>query len=111
MEEFGSDINYIKGKANSVANAISRLNYSGNSHDSSVNPIVDLFIQEEEEEERFPMSLVQIAAAQEDYAALQEKLNDKNNKVYTTKIINDIELIHLNDKIYIPEPLRLNILN
>ena len=31
MEEFGPDIKYIKGKANSVAAAISRLNYSGNS--------------------------------------------------------------------------------
>ena len=74
MEEFGPDINYIKGKANSIANAISKLNYSGNSQDSSANPIVDLFVQEEEEEEEiFPMSLVQIATAQEDCAALQEK--------------------------------------
>eukprot|EP00957_Ditylum_brightwellii_P100879 7688448-Ditylum_brightwellii.AAC.1 len=80
MEEFRPDINYIKGKAKSVADAISRLNYSGNSQDSSANPIVDLFIQEEEEVELFPMSLVQIAAPQEDCAILQEKLNDKNNK-------------------------------
>eukprot|EP00957_Ditylum_brightwellii_P175038 13326929-Ditylum_brightwellii.AAC.1 len=80
MEEFGPDINYIQGKANYVADAISRLNYSGNSQDSSANPVVDLFIQEEEEEKLFPMSLVQIAAAQADCAILQEKLNDKNNK-------------------------------
>eukprot|EP00957_Ditylum_brightwellii_P037053 2805456-Ditylum_brightwellii.AAC.1 len=65
MEEFGPDVNYIKGKASSVDDAMSRLNYSGNSQDSSANPFVDLFIQEEEEEELFTMSLVQIAAAQE----------------------------------------------
>eukprot|EP00957_Ditylum_brightwellii_P100715 7675981-Ditylum_brightwellii.AAC.1 len=54
MKKFGPEINYIKGKANFVANAISKLNYSGNSQDSSANPIVDLFVQEEEEEELFP---------------------------------------------------------
>eukprot|EP00957_Ditylum_brightwellii_P074327 5647585-Ditylum_brightwellii.AAC.1 len=52
-EEFGPEINYIKGKAKSVALVISRLNYSGLSLDSSANPIGDLFTQEEKEAELF----------------------------------------------------------
>ena len=47
------------------------------------------------------MSLQVIAEAQEGCTDLQDQLNDKNNKVYTIELINYVEIIFLNEKIYI----------
>ena len=109
MEEFGPEINYIKGKANTVADAISRLDYNGN--DQTKLNLEELFTQDEDDLELFPMSIPVIAEAQESCSSLQEKFVQDKNNVFTSNLINDVEVICINNKIYIPEPLRLKILN
>ena len=51
IEEFGPEIESIKGKHNSVADAISRLDYSGESlhSDTSLYIMNELFIQDEDD--------------------------------------------------------------
>eukprot|EP00957_Ditylum_brightwellii_P052402 3974120-Ditylum_brightwellii.AAC.1 len=66
MEEFGPDIKYINGKANYVADVISRLNYSGTSLPSNTTfGLEEIFTPDKHEMELFPMSLQVIAEAQE----------------------------------------------
>eukprot|EP00957_Ditylum_brightwellii_P069287 5259879-Ditylum_brightwellii.AAC.1 len=65
-EEFDPDIKYVKGKTNSVADTISRLNYSGASLPSDTTlGLEELFTLDKNEMELFPMSLQVIAEAQE----------------------------------------------
>ena len=72
----------------------------------------ELFLQDEDDLVLFPMSPKVIAEAQENCTVLKKQLKDKKNKkVYTKRFINEVELVFLNDKIYIPEKLRLKILN
>ena len=111
MEEFGPEIEYVKGKCNSVADAISGLDYSGESLHSDTNLYMnELFLQDEDDLALFPMSPKVIAEAQENCTVLKKQLKDKKNKkVYTKRFIHEVELVFLNDKIYIPENLRSNI--
>eukprot|EP00957_Ditylum_brightwellii_P142914 10888816-Ditylum_brightwellii.AAC.1 len=64
MEDFGPDIKYAKGKANSATDAISRLNYIGKSQPRNTTLSLEkLFILDENDMELFPMSLQVIAEA------------------------------------------------
>eukprot|EP00957_Ditylum_brightwellii_P197422 15041705-Ditylum_brightwellii.AAC.1 len=73
MEEFGTDIKYTTGKANSIAGAISRLNYSDESLTSDVIlSLEELFNLDKNDMELFPMSLQVITEAQESCNDLQD---------------------------------------
>ena len=77
MEEFGPEIKYTKGKANSVADIISRLNYSGESLTSDATlSLEELFTLDKNDMELFPMSLQVISEAQESCTDLQDWLRD-----------------------------------
>eukprot|EP00957_Ditylum_brightwellii_P067346 5112091-Ditylum_brightwellii.AAC.1 len=58
MEEFGQEMKYVQGKANTVADVISRLNYSSASllSDTTLD-LGELFTLDKNEMELFPMSL------------------------------------------------------
>ena len=72
----------------------------------------ELFIQNEDDLALFPMSPKVIEEAQENCTVLKKQLKDKKNKkVYSKRFINEVELVFLNDKIYIPENLCSNIIN
>ena len=86
MEEFGPEIEYIKGRYKSVADAISRLDYSGESlHSERTLYMNKLFIQNEDDLALFPMSPKFIAEAQENCTVLKKQLKDKKNKKYILK--------------------------
>eukprot|EP00957_Ditylum_brightwellii_P121615 9274378-Ditylum_brightwellii.AAC.1 len=75
MKEFGLDIKYIKRKAKSIADAISRFNYSGESLTSDVTlSLEELFTLDKDDMELFPMSLQVIEEAQESCTDLQDRL-------------------------------------
>ena len=81
MEEFGSEIKYIKGKANSVTDAISRLNYSGESLTSdAILSLEEFFSLDKNDMELFSMSFQVIAEAQESCTDIQDWLKD-NTKI------------------------------
>ena len=86
MKEFGPEIEYIKGKHNSVADAISRLDYSGESLHSDTSLYMNgLFIQDEDDLALFSMSPKVIAEAQENCTVLKKPLKYKKNKKYILK--------------------------
>eukprot|EP00957_Ditylum_brightwellii_P012047 909835-Ditylum_brightwellii.AAC.1 len=58
MEEFGPENNYIKGKANSIADAIPGLNYSVKPQLSDTTLSLEkIFTLDKNDKELFPMSL------------------------------------------------------
>ena len=87
MEESGPEIEYAKGKHNSVADAISRLDYSGESLHSDISLYMnELFIQDEDDLASFPISPKVIAEVQDNCTVLKKQLKDKKNKKYILKI-------------------------
>ena len=69
-----------------MADAISRLDYSGESLHSDTNLYMnEFFIQDEDDLALFPMSPKVIAEAQENCTVLKKQLKDKKNKKYILK--------------------------
>ena len=69
IEEYGPEIVYIKGIHNTVADAISRLDYTPVKHDE---PLQVVFANRSEEDEIYPLTVKEIAAAQKADRALQQ---------------------------------------
>ena len=83
MEEFGPEIEYIKENNNSVADAISRLDYSGESlHSDTSLYMNELLVQDKDDLALFPMSPKVIAEAQENCTVLKKQLKDKKNNLF-----------------------------
>ena len=129
LEEYGPEIVYIKGIHNTVADAISRLNfdsrdipkskkeqrenwmtftkcwsdYSDSLHSNDDNHIVSMnhvFATHSDEEEFYPLTIREIAEAQTKDKSL------KTNKTYDYKLVENIKVLCKNDKLVIPKPLQ-----
>ena len=129
LEEYGPEIIYIKGVHNTVADAISRLDYNpkinpsqdqnqtwmnftrcwnAHEHTPSKTPTECLNLlfathTHGDEEEIYPLTIKEIAAAQKSDTDCQTKL--KMNK-YKTQLIENIAVICKNSKMVIPKPLQ-----
>ena len=130
LEEYGPEIVYIKGIHNSVADAISRLDYnasevkadqmvwmtftknwcyytvhsegasSPSNHEESMNFV---FANRAEEAEIYPLTVREISRAQKDYKSM-EKLAKKHN--YKMQLVENIEVLCKDNKLVIPKSLQ-----
>jgi hypothetical protein len=105
LEEFGPEIIHIKGEDNIAADAISRIpTYQGSEMLSEMEHLIL------EDEESFPLNLPLVQKAQ------QQELNKTNNKLKqivkdkksgcNKMILDGVELITYEDRIYVPVKLR-----
>ena len=104
LEEFGPDIQHIKGEDNVVADAISRLPMS------EMSKIEDEFFIQEDQEAEFPLDLRLVQERteielNEVNSPLKKLINDKKSG-YNINTIDNIELVTYQDKIYVPKSLR-----
>ena len=104
LEEFGPDIQHIKGEDNVVADAISRLPMS------EMSKIEDEFFIQEDQEAEFPLDLHLVQERteielNEVNSPLKKLINDKKSG-YNINTIDNIELVTYQDKIYVPKSLR-----
>ena len=129
LEEYGPEIIYIKGIHNTVADAISRLNYSPTlplskkeerqcwmtltkcwceqSHDDSdnapENSMNSVFANRSEEEEIYPLTVKEIAETQRKDKATKQL---KTSRKYEMLIVEDTEVLCKNGKLVIPKALQ-----
>ena len=131
LEEFGPNIKYIKGIDNTVADALSRLSKEGTipyfksqgEHTSERKEMcfaMKLFtslrrtkaipLEEEPEEEPFPLQTESLAQHQQDDKNLQKLLLKEDNKFQQQKVM-DKNLITYDGKLYVPKSLQSLTLN
>jgi hypothetical protein len=131
LEEYGPEIVYIKGIHNTVADAISRLDFSStpqsivtkenqnwmtftkywcamdHSHNNSTSnheaSMTHVFANRSDEEEIYPLTVIEIAAEQQhDKAIKQLKTSDK----YKVLLIEDTSVLCRDGKLVIPKSLQ-----
>ena len=128
MQEFGIKLNYIKGEANIVADAFSRLPMTHHKsrlpHDILEKDVCellcldDIFVTETvdcfpiaTEETVFPLAPQIVEAEQkleleqETSHQLRDDLNDTNSNTWCYKEVEGINLIHYRDRVYVPKTL------
>ena len=101
IEEFGPNITYIKGSTNTIADALSRLNFSGNISNKKYNKLFYAVVKiitktdinyatrallpEDIDNNFYPLDIEDIALAQLTDSELNEYLKKKSERVYTKK--------------------------
>jgi len=112
LEEFGPDIQHVKGEDNIVADAISRLpttNEDPRDTRTDSHGLLELEQFALEENEAFPLNLPLVRQAQQlelnNNATLQKLINDTTSS-YAMTTLDDVELITYESKIYVPLSLR-----
>ena len=125
MEEFGPTFVYVRGDANNIADTFSRLETKNKvsealccleAADVTFSSLTDMeqaelfdsLAEEETPQYVYPLGANVIAREQKKDRQLLELLTSKS--AYFTKKVEGVELIHMNDKIYIPAQLRPQVL-
>ena len=104
LEEYGPEIKYIKGKANSVAGSLSRLDISGSR--LSLDELEECFGPTQSDDDLFPMSTKLIAQEQRADKELTKQLKaDLQGFKYTLQSVDGFEVVMCDGKIYIPPSL------
>ena len=98
IEEYGPEIIYIKGIHNTVADAISRLDFTPIKHEE---PLSAVFANRSEEDEIYPLTIKEIAEAQSADRTLQ-KTKDK----YKSILVENIYVFCKDGKVVIPKSLQ-----
>lgn len=115
VEEFGPEFRHVKGPKNVVADALSRLDMEFKESDeiATDEPMVQLSYMNQREaiSEEFPMHPALIRKYQKKDQELLRKVADTKNQKFSSHNVENVELIHYNGKIYIPEPLRERIID
>ncbi len=97
LEEYGPEIVYIKGIHNTVADAISQLDYTPVKHNEPLNVV---FVNHSEEDEIYPLTVKEIADAQQVDQTLQKE-KDK----YKINLIENTNVLCKDGKLIIPKSL------
>ena len=117
LEEYGPELVYIKGHDNVVADALSRLDLLTEpdpieNTDVKLHDFTNIY-RDELPDDAYPLRMSLISAEQDKDTPLQERAN-KPNSGFTRKRVRggrtSFNLLHLNDKIYVPASLRKRIL-
>ena len=98
IEEYGPEIIYIKGIHHTVADAISRLDFTPIKHEE---PLSAVFANRSEEDEIYPLTIKEIAEAQSADRTLQ-KTKDK----YKSILVENIYVFCKDGKVVIPKSLQ-----
>jgi transposase InsO family protein len=100
IEEYGAELEYIKGETNTIADALSRV------------PTDELFLLEQPNDDDFPLNLKTIAQLQEVDEHLVAAIT-KQNSPFQKIMRDDTELfIHKqSETIYVPESMRTKLLH
>ena len=102
LEEYGPEIVYIKGIHNTVADAISRLEYTTIKHEQ---PLSVVFANCSKEDEIFPLTVEEIAKAQEADRTLQQQ------EKYKSILIENTYVLCKDGKLVIPKSLQHRAVN
>ena len=106
IEEFGITIKYIKGEKNTVADALSRLDFTPTKSDITATTEY-IFSMLDDDMELFPLCMRQIAIEHSDDTELRTRMSRKKNKrKYTKQAINDHDVILENGKVFVPKSMR-----
>ena len=114
LEEFGPELRHIKGSTNIVADALSQLPMEHLETDmeqvEETVPKMSYVTKENIKEEEFPMSPRLIHKCQLTDKHLKKLMKEEKSK-FTLWTIENIQLIHYEDKIYIPHKLQSRIIS
>ena len=101
LEEYGPEIEYIKGPKNVAADSMSRLTKQGNIVDDvdAVLPFVQV------DENIFPVHLKEIQAKQAKGRDLRQKIKE-NPSHFQKTVVEQVKVITYKDRIYVPKDLR-----
>jgi hypothetical protein len=114
IEEFGPELKYIEGSRNAVADCLSRMNadFATKYDEFDEVQLAERFdmesLEREEEKYAFPLDTGIIAEYQQKDATLMR--NIERHPAYFSKTVHGTEVILFHGKIYIPKPLRKQVL-